>query len=759
MTDLVELDLTLIQGDTGSSALASASNGDVESVTEDEEQKVDITLSGYISSPSFGKGRSSPDRQYIFINGRPCILPKVARAINDVYRSFNTNQSPVFIANLVMPTASYDVNVSPDKRSIFLHNERMLVEMLRTKLTELFEPTRSTFEVAGSGQLTKQPSLTSDLRPSPFEKADKGREVDNEMEQGESSEDDQQRNVTRRPGILPAVNIVPPLSSDPGAQGISATDSPSAVATRLKQTTLENRVSLKRRAEDNDTLDTENELMPLRSTVNRAIESRENQPQRNIRAGSDASTDGSCGILEGYDPLDDSSYWGDEPVSDSEDESNQLLQQRSDELQRITVLDSEVHDDGDREWVEVGFDLEEQRGIRTRRVKIAQHIRGVRNARAAILDERVQSKEMEMEMEQEADTTCDTDLKVDATKDLNSSNDDFKRACTRTFGKNRLRSRQLVNAGLFNTDQASAHECLARNVPKDKFARMKILGQFNDAFIIVRHDRYTQDVKDEKNKQKKDILDNSLAAHNENKNPHGRYRGELISSDIFVLDQHATDEKYNYETLRAKTVLARQRLVLPMTLDLGTLDEHTLSGNMETASKNGFNLEYDSNAPLGNRLKLFTVPVSEDVVFAATDLEDIASQIRDEDEPPQKIQCSKLKALFASRACRRSVMIGRPLDQRYMKVIVRHMGEMDHPWACPHGRPTMRHVKCIVDNFQADGEDYNDDGTLLDMRLTSLEQTTAFDPISRKRPTQHRGSLFNQFISAVGDGDHDASIP
>lgn len=26
------------------------------------------------------------------------------------------------------------------------------------------------------------------------------------------------------------------------------------------------------------------------------------------------------------------------------------------------------------------------------------------------------------------------------------------------------------------------------------------------------------------------------------------------------------------------------------------------------------------------------------------------------------------------------------------KQIVRHMGTMDQPWNCPHGRPTMRHL-------------------------------------------------------------------
>lgn len=35
------------------------------------------TVEGYISKPEFKVGRGSGDRQYFFVNGRPCILPKV----------------------------------------------------------------------------------------------------------------------------------------------------------------------------------------------------------------------------------------------------------------------------------------------------------------------------------------------------------------------------------------------------------------------------------------------------------------------------------------------------------------------------------------------------------------------------------------------------------------------------------------------------------------------------------------------------------
>lgn len=42
-------------------------------------------------------------------------------------------------------------------------------------------------------------------------------------------------------------------------------------------------------------------------------------------------------------------------------------------------------------------------------------------------------------------------------------------------------------------------------------------------------------------------------------------------------------------------------------------------------------------------------------------------------------------------------MIGKTLQKRQMEKLVRHMGEIDKPWNCPHGRPTMRHVVGLRD--------------------------------------------------------------
>lgn len=98
-----------------------------------------VRIVGHISRPVVGEGRQTPDRQMFFVNSRPCNLPQVAKAINEVYKSYNITQSPFVFADLQIDTNAYDVNVSPDKRTIMLHDQANLLEGLKEKLAEMFE--------------------------------------------------------------------------------------------------------------------------------------------------------------------------------------------------------------------------------------------------------------------------------------------------------------------------------------------------------------------------------------------------------------------------------------------------------------------------------------------------------------------------------------------------------------------------------------------------------------------------------------------
>ncbi|KKF95186.1 DNA mismatch repair protein pms1 [Ceratocystis platani] len=69
-----------------------------------------VKVKGHVSRPAHGEGRQTPDRQMFYINGRPCGLPQFAKVFNEVYRSYNSSQSPFILADVQLDTHLYDVN-------------------------------------------------------------------------------------------------------------------------------------------------------------------------------------------------------------------------------------------------------------------------------------------------------------------------------------------------------------------------------------------------------------------------------------------------------------------------------------------------------------------------------------------------------------------------------------------------------------------------------------------------------------------------
>uniref|UniRef100_A0A665WN39 PMS1 homolog 2, mismatch repair system component n=1 Tax=Echeneis naucrates TaxID=173247 RepID=A0A665WN39_ECHNA len=207
------------------------------------------------------------------------------------------------------------------------------------------------------------------------------------------------------------------------------------------------------------------------------------------------------------------------------------------------------------------------------------------------------------------------------------------------------RFRAKINPG----ENQSAEEELRKEISKDMFREMNIIGQFNLGFIITK-----------------------------------------LNSDIFMIDQHATDEKYNFEMLQQHTVLQGQKLIVPQKLHLPAVSENILLENIEIFRKNGFEFLVDEDAQVMERVKLVSLPTSKNWTFGPADIEELIFMLSD--SPGVMCRPSRVRQMFASRACRKSVMIGTALSVSEMKKLVVHMGEIEHPWNCPHGRPTMRHL-------------------------------------------------------------------
>ncbi|KAJ7800518.1 histidine kinase-like ATPase [Mycena olivaceomarginata] len=94
---------------------------------------IQVVVRGLVSKFAVGCGRTGTDRQFFYVNGRPCNMSKAQKAFNEVYRSFNATQAPFIVADFILPTDTCDINVSPDKRSILLHHEANLIAALKVR--------------------------------------------------------------------------------------------------------------------------------------------------------------------------------------------------------------------------------------------------------------------------------------------------------------------------------------------------------------------------------------------------------------------------------------------------------------------------------------------------------------------------------------------------------------------------------------------------------------------------------------------------
>jgi DNA mismatch repair ATPase MutL len=135
----------------------------------------------------------------------------------------------------------------------------------------------------------------------------------------------------------------------------------------------------------------------------------------------------------------------------------------------------------------------------------------------------------------------------------------------------------LMNANISNTtDNGEATKILDRVIDKMDFCKMRIIGQFNLGFIIA----------------------------------------ALNDHDLFIIDQHASDEKFNFETLQQTTQIKGQKLIQPRSIGLTASEEMVAMDNVEILKANGFDIEVDENAPPTQKIKIVSQPISKNTMFS-----------------------------------------------------------------------------------------------------------------------------------------------
>lgn len=76
-------------------------------------------LSGSVSTPKVCK-----EGTYCFLNSRPIDMPRRMKTLlAELYKMFNPAANVIIVWNIIVEANNYDINVSPDKREVFIKNE------------------------------------------------------------------------------------------------------------------------------------------------------------------------------------------------------------------------------------------------------------------------------------------------------------------------------------------------------------------------------------------------------------------------------------------------------------------------------------------------------------------------------------------------------------------------------------------------------------------------------------------------------------
>lgn len=174
--------------------------------------------------------------------------------------------------------------------------------------------------------------------------------------------------------------------------------------------------------------------------------------------------------------------------------------------------------------------------------------------------------------------------------------------------------------------------------------------------------------------------------------PLGQLRESFIlatsEEGLWIIDQHVAHERVLFEKiLRERQVeqAHRQRLLMPMLVDLKPDQMVVFARIAEELERNGFEVE-----PFGPQtLAVKAAPVGlEGAALERMLAEVIEQSAADGDHSSRGEDLAALRTrIAASLACHSAIKINTPLDPARMEWLLLELARTSHPTSCPHGRP------------------------------------------------------------------------
>ena len=152
-----------------------------------------------------------------------------------------------------------------------------------------------------------------------------------------------------------------------------------------------------------------------------------------------------------------------------------------------------------------------------------------------------------------------------------------------------------------------------------------------------------------------------------------------------IIDQHAAHEKVLFEKLMKEygdSKIISQNLMPPVVFTFGSRERAIVEEHLDAFAALGFELE-----PFGDsEYKMSTVPYNLSIADPKTMFLDILDTIEDEKNVRD---LETYVHRIATEACKAAVKGGGRLSVNEAKELIDELMELDDPYHCPHGRPTM----------------------------------------------------------------------
>lgn len=168
---------------------------------------------------------------------------------------------------------------------------------------------------------------------------------------------------------------------------------------------------------------------------------------------------------------------------------------------------------------------------------------------------------------------------------------------------------------------------------------------------------------------------------------HGTYLLAEAPDGLYMLDQHAAQERVNYERLRreiGEVSSDEQALLVPITLDYPASDAVTIRARRDVLAGVGIELEdFGQNTFVVRQHPTWFKKGEEEQTVRA-----IIDWVLNEGHVTVAAFREQTAIMMS---CKQAIKANHHLDAPQAEALLKHLAECENPFNCPHGRPTLVH--------------------------------------------------------------------